>query len=122
MVKDTGGRTVICGIAGKTKEGFLLWGPYKRFPPGRYEAKITMKVQNIKNKSAPAAIFDAASSKGTIIHVRKEIYGKDFPSPGEYMEIVTPIEIMEEVSDMELRMQYPGNADIYIDRIDIIVK
>ena len=122
MVKDTGGRTVVRGIAGKTKEGFLLWGPYKKFPPGRYEVKITIRAGNIKNKSAPIAIFDAASSKGTIIHAYKEIYEKDLLSPGKHIEIVTPLEIKEEVSDIEFRMQYPGNANIYIDRIDITVK
>ena len=120
-VKDTGNKVAVCGRIGKTQKGFLLWGPYKRFPAGRYEAKITMKAENIKDKSAPIAIFDVVSSKGTTVHAEKDIYGKDFQISGEYTEILTPLEIQKDVSDIEFRVHYLDNADIYIDKIDIIV-
>ena len=120
-VEDTDKRVVVCGRIGKTQKGFLLWGPYKRFPAGLFEVKITMKAENIKDKSAPVAVFDAVSSKGTIVHAKKEIYEKDFQVSDDYAEIVTLLEIKSEVSDIELRIHYLDNADIYIDRIDITI-
>ena len=131
-----------------------MWGPYKRFPAGRYEAKLTMRVENIKDISAPVAVFDVVSSKGAVVHAKKEIYWKDFPSPGQdnhthsvgvgfirpaltgvinvaptkkkipmlkYIELVIPLEVKEDVSDIEFRIDYLENADLYTDKIDIIV-
>ena len=156
-VEDTGSRVVVCGRIGKTQKGFLLWGPYKRFPAGRYEARLTMRAENIKDKSAPIAVFDVVSSKGTVVHAKKEIYETDLnlahlrcervgvglvPTHGrpqgsplrkkgnsytikvfdEYVEIVAGIKIKRDVTDIEFRIDYLENADIYIDRIDIIVK
>ena len=120
-VKDASDKIAVYGRIGKTQKGFLLWGPYKRFPAGRYEAKITMKAENIKDKSAPIAVFDVVSSKGTIVHAEKEIYRNDLKTLNDYVEIVTRLEIKREVSDIEFRIHYLENADIYIDKIDIIV-
>ncbi len=118
-VKDAENKVAVCGRIGRTPKGFLLWGPYRRFPAGRYEAKITMKAENIVDKSAPIAVFDVVSSRGTIVHGQKEIYEKDFQTFNEYVQIVTQLEIKREVSDIEFRIHYLDNADVYIDKIDI---
>ncbi len=120
-LQDTGNRFVVCARTDKTQKGFLLWGPYERFPAGTYEAKITMRAENIRDKSTAIAVFDVVSSKGTTVHAKKEIYEKDFQVSDDYAEIVTLLEIKREVSDIEFRIHYLDNADIYIDRIDITI-
>ncbi len=120
MVKDErdGNKVVVRGRA--DEKGFLLWGPYKRFPAGRYRARIVMRTENIEDKTCPVAVFDVVSSKGAATHARKEIYNRDFQASGGYAEIVTQIEIKRKVSDVEFRIYHSGNADVYVDRIDII--
>ena len=39
----------------------------------------------------------------------------------KYTELSTPLEIKRDVSDIEFRIDYLENADVYIDKIDIIV-
>ena len=120
-VKETGNKMAVRGRTGKTQAGFLLWGPYRRFPAGRYEVKITMKAENVRGNSVPVAVFDVVSSKGRIVHAAKKISAKDLGTSDRYLEIVELLEIKTEVSDIEFRIHYSGNADVYIDKIDIIV-
>ena len=59
--------------------------------------------------------------KETITRAEKEIYGKDFQIFGEYAEVVTLLEMKREISDIEFRIYYLENANVYIDKRDVIV-
>lgn len=109
----------VCGKTGKFAPGFLVYGPYEKFPPGNYKVSFRMKAPYNRTKEK-IAIVDVVSDKGTVTHGKKEIKSADFSEINRYQYISFTFNLTREVSDIEFRVYFTGKKDIIVDKITLV--
>jgi len=105
---------------GKTREGFLAYGPYLSLVRGLYVGVFRMKIGRMAD--GPVAVIEVTSDYGKKVIARRTLSGGDFEEAGVWREFTAPINITDEKSDaVELRVFYLGQTDLYVDwtRIDM---
>jgi|GEM_PF-959682 len=124
-VKDSqaSGESAVFGKANREEEGHLLFGPYRTFPTGRYNAIFRLKAGDITNKvKAPEALrIDISTDKGQTILAEKILRGTDFSSPNRYQDFVLPIDL-DKPQRLEFRVYHYGNISSWADYVYILFR
>ena len=103
------------------KNRHVLFGPYHVYPPGEYTTTFYLKVLNVTpGEIALIDVVDAWASKPDkmVILDSRKIDSSHFPDEGEYFPFTLSFSIKENRS-LDFRVMFLGNADLYIDRIEV---
>lgn len=102
--------------AQRDKPGYLIFGNYKHFPPGMYQAYFRMKMGNQKEGQEVVTLEVTRSAREVI--ARKTIRTSDFNEPFVYQDF--PITFVNDgFEELEFRTWVFGNADLWLDKISV---
>lgn len=102
---------------------FLVFGPYQRVAlPGDYVARFYLKIEN-NTVDRQLAILDIFSDRtGVLAH--KGLTGGDFKKTTAYQPFELDFTIQptypQEIHRLEFRVYFTGNADLWVDYIELI--
>ncbi|OQA52447.1 MAG: putative glycosyltransferase CsbB [candidate division WS2 bacterium ADurb.Bin280] len=95
--------------------GYLVSGPYLNLGEGRYTANFRLAIKNIKDENNPA-IIDVVGASGGL--ARAELKSKT--NNGSYQDFKLEFELLDPVSQVELRVKSAGGAELAVDYIELI--
>ena len=98
--------------AGRDHPGFLSYGPYKNFPPGRYRARF-----RLRRWPGPAPGWvEVSADKGRRSLARVELDQAHLPADGRWHDVGLEFELRG-LAELELRTYYNGRADLDLDLV-----
>ncbi len=97
------------------KERFIIYGPYIPIGIGEFTVSFNIKANNFKNAN-PIALLDVVADWGTTKLAEIKIYKEDFPI-NDYTYIDLDFETSKRYNNIEFRIYYYGNANLYFDQI-----
>jgi hypothetical protein len=105
------------------KPEFLVFGPYQRVVlPGNYVGRFHLKVQDNTIVDQVAILEVFSNIAGTL--ALKILTGKDFIETNKYQAFELDFTIQptypSEVHRLEFRVYFPGNANLWVDYIELI--
>jgi len=100
----------------KRAKGYVLYGPYRRYPKGHYTVEYLIKGNNVSPENA--LLLDACTDYGTKIFVSRFLKGKDFIG-GKY-QIFTLQFSLDRERILEFRVKNLGESDFWIDEVKIL--
>jgi hypothetical protein len=117
-VKDdsASNHAAVAGRTGISKTGCLFYGPYLTIQKGRYIVDVLLKTNNNTIKDE-VAVFDIVSNSGRLTHGKIIIRGFEFKGKNEYQDFSFKLILENEARDIEFRLFYYGDVDIWADRI-----
>jgi hypothetical protein len=98
-------------IVSTGEEGFLIYGPYVFLPKGNYEAKLLGDFSGLIN----GAWIDITCESGTRT-LTQLIFDS---SPELLLEIVIPFKLIDDVTDLEVRLWVTASANCSLDSLTI---
>jgi len=101
------------------EENIFIYGPYRRYPAGRYEVTFLVKTDDASCEEA--AILDVAASYGKEIIASKVLKGSDFEEEEEYLKFKLPFSLDRE-KILEFRVLSCGGVSLWVDEIVINLK
>lgn len=111
--QDSG--NVISARVGRDKAGFISFGPYKAFAPGRYWAKFRLR-RPPGGPPAPPGWVEVSTAQGTVSLVKAELTGQILPADGNWHDVPLEFEL-KTLSDLELRTWYNGQGGLDLDLV-----
>jgi hypothetical protein len=108
---------VVRARAVRHKKGFLCFGPYKAFPPGRYVAAFRVR----RPKDRPAADpgwVEVSADKGQRALGKLRLNGEVLPPDGTWHDVKIPFSLAV-TTDLELRTFFSGREDLDLDVITV---
>ncbi len=99
------------------KENTFIYGPYIPIGIGNFTVRFYMKATKFKN-DYPFAVLDVAADFGTTQFIVKKISKSDF-NGNNYKYIDLDFSTKKRYNNVEFRIYYYGNADIYFDHIEL---
>ena len=100
--------------------GFLAYGPYQIFSPGKYVASFRLKTDNTKTRKTVATL-DIAADTGQDVLKKRELRGRDFEKTQSYQLFQLSFSLQEE-KHLEFRVHFPAEADVWLDAITVTVQ
>lgn len=94
--------------------GFVMFGPYVAFVPGKY--RVTVKGSIPSLKSGGEVRFDAVSAAATAVHGEQTV-NSAVPQIGNIAEF--DITVPEGVTDLEVRAAVTEGADVRIESYEL---
>lgn len=104
----------------QSREGYLVYGPYHKYPPGKYEVGFRMKYvsgQECPPGQAIAEIDVTRNMSETIVASRK-LWERDFQQNNGYHTFALPF-FLESSPKLEFRAFASECAEVWIDRITV---
>ncbi len=119
MWSGTGKRAGNAWVAkrAKDKAAHLVYGPYLEYLKGEYQVNYRLKT-NDNTSSEVIAEIDICKDHGRTILGRKEIKGTDFKRASEYKTFSLSF-LHSGQGNLEFRVFFTGEADLWIERIDL---
>jgi len=114
--KNASADSAVYARKGKDPAADIVFGPYRRYRPGRYKIGFRLKAKEKINK--PICTIKAVIACSNIILAKKTLTGRDFLSKNKYEYHYITIDL-ENPCVLEFKLQFKGNTDIYIDNIKI---
>jgi len=111
---SAGAATALTGLGEK---GYIVFGPYERFPAGRYRVIFRLRVED-PPPSAPVAVLDVTSDFGQTVHRRVELFGADFARGRVYREFGLTFHLAQ-ATELEFRVYAPGGASLWADAVRV---
>lgn len=96
----------------------LIFGPYVRIHPGRYRVEFTMKSGD-NTLPGHLATLDVFTHEDGYPRAMRNITGADFTAPDHYQSFALDFETDHTLEDVEFRVQYGGQGELWLDRIDL---
>ena len=105
----------------RDKRGIMVYGPYESLPNGIYEVEFWLRCQPIHpgQPDKKVAIIDVAANVGRNILVKKALVSKDFLASQDYQKFPLIFEVSDETSDLEFRVHFLAQGDLWADRITL---
>lgn len=94
-------------------EGWLQYGPYSTFPSGEYKAIFRMKIDK-RESGREVTTIDIASRMSKKVLNKMELKTDDFIKGGVYQDF-TLLFSLKSPQELEFRVYYKNNADLYVD-------
>jgi hypothetical protein len=113
----SGGEAVFAD-ASIDEEDYLVFGPYRTFPSGKYKAFFKLKIEDNKY-SREVARIDITTNKGRTVLSQKLIRGSDFDSSNLYQDIALPF-ASEESQRLEFRIYFYKKVNLWADCIYLL--
>ncbi len=102
-------------------EKHVVNGPYIPIGMGNFKARFYVKTDPIINDDT-IALLEITADAGMTKLVSKKISLSDFNSPGEYEYIDLEFKTSKGYNNIESRIYYYGNADLFFEHIKLIEK
>jgi hypothetical protein len=102
------------------KEKYIVFGPY--IPLGIGNFKVQYNIKTVPKNDDIFALLDVTAEWGQNQLAAKKISKNDFISVGKYEYIELEFETTKRYSNIEFRILYYGNADLYFDHVKLIEK
>jgi Tol biopolymer transport system component len=102
------------------KAGFLVYGPYKSYAPGKYVASFRLKTDRTAFQES-VAVVDIATDAGKTILAQKELKGNDFLEDKLYQEFQIPFSLKES-RILEFRVYFLDTGDLWVDKVTVTIK
>lgn len=112
--KVSGGWAVL-GSAKEGREGFLVFGPHRTYPIGKYLARFRLMASDLDEKRNLARL-EIATDNGKIILNYRDIKGTDFIKSGISQDFLVPFTISQNTA-IEFRVHFYKIKDIWVDCI-----
>jgi hypothetical protein len=96
---------------------YPVFGPYRRYPAGRYEARFRLRLDAGAPAVPDAAVVDVSTDRGLRQLGARAVAARDVGGDG-YREVPVPFDL-EAPAVLEFRVFHPGTAGLWIDRVDI---
>ena len=94
----------------------IVFGPYRKYPPGEYTATFYLKIAN--PVPGDIALVDVATLRGHEVLTSDRINDSRFSGRDGYVPFRL-IFSLDKFRELEFRVMFIGNADLYVDRIEI---
>jgi hypothetical protein len=98
--------------------GYALYGPYRRHPPGRYEAVFRLKVDGGASGDGEVALVDVSADRGRRELAARAVTAAMLAPAGGYRDVALPFTV-DAPAVLELRVLHRGRADLWIDRVSV---
>jgi hypothetical protein len=98
--------------------GFALYGPYRRYPPGRYEAVFRVKLDGSASGDGEIAVVDVSADRGRRQLAARGLTAAMLAPPGGYRDVALPFTV-DGPAVLELRVLHRGRAGLWIDRVTV---
>jgi hypothetical protein len=104
-VKDASSTSAFVMNSGVENSGVLWFGPYIDLNPGLYKITYVLKVNDATppKQSDFLLTVDVAHSNGQVTVAKKDIFGSDISSNGEWLNITSIFGLTQPVQDVEFR-------------------
>ncbi len=100
----------------------MVYGPYREYPAGEYEATFWIKVpKEAKNNKDALAVLDVAANYGQQTLNKMPLFLYDFQEKGVYEPVILSFSL-NKPEVLEFRARYLRKEPLYIDRIEITKK
>jgi hypothetical protein len=103
-------------IPGRTPRGPVWSGPLRRYPPGRYQLWIRLKLDHAVTGSFAHCGAELASQSGAL--GGRELLGSEVPEPGRYVELAVPFTVGR-AAVLEFPCAYRGGVGVWFDRLRV---
>ncbi|MGD9124637.1 MAG: hypothetical protein PVG60_06060 [Desulfarculaceae bacterium] len=100
---------------GRDKPGFLSFGPYWVYPPGRYLVRFRVR-RGAQAPKAVAGFVDVAADFGRLGLARLELAPEVLPPDQKWHEVRLVFEI-KGLTNLEFRTYFSGNCDLELDAV-----
>jgi len=112
---EASGEAAVYVAAGRPAS-YPLFGPYRRYPPGRYEAMFRLKLDHAVE--GEVAVIDVSADRGRRQLAAQAVTGRDLSAPGRYQEVRLPFTV-DRPAVLEFRVLHRGPAGLWIDRVTV---
>jgi hypothetical protein len=106
--------------AEKDKPGFISYGPYTVFPPGKYLARFRLR-RPAGDKAAESGWIDVSTAKGTKALAKTSLTSDNLPADGRWHDVPLEFEL-KDAAELELRTWYNGQGGLDLDLILVSFK
>ncbi len=113
----SGKRAAYYGVEGEDKPAHLIYGPYKRFPQGEYEAVFRLKVGD-NELDQEAALLDVCA-RGSVYRAKKILKATDFHEKNTYQDFSLNFHNPGEEKNLEFRVWATGKVDLWVDKVTL---
>ncbi len=98
---------------------FVTFGPYASLVPGSYVAHFVMRVDGVEQTGAVAQV-DVVADYSRVTLGTRTVRTSDFAATSGYQPMTVPFEVSEPLDNVEYRVVYAGNAELWLDEIEIV--
>ncbi|HEV8673642.1 MAG TPA: hypothetical protein VGX21_06315 [Methylomirabilota bacterium] len=114
---DASGGYAVHARAG-TPESYATFGPYRRYPPGRYEAVFRVRLDGPSSDAEPLAVVDVSGDRGRRQFAARPVMAAALAPAGRYHDLTLPFTV-DEPAVLEFRVLHRGRAGLWIDRVTV---
>lgn len=96
----------------------LVFGPYVRIHPGRYRVEFTLKIGG-DTLPGRLATLDVFTHEDGYPRATRDITAADLTAPDQYQRLALDFETDHMLEDVEFRVHYGGQGELWLDRVDL---
>lgn len=115
-----GNRAVYHNVNQSPTAGFLMFGGYRDYQPGIYEAAFRLKIGD-HHITAPVVRIDVMAEYGKTCLAQLDLRGTDFRD-NRYTSVVLPYRLKDYTRRVEFRVYSYGTTDVWADAVSIIFR
>jgi hypothetical protein len=97
----------------------LAFGPWVSMQPGRYRVEFRLKIPD-GTQQGRVATLDVFSNQAGGALAGRDIDAAEFDAAGRYAVFALDLEIREPLPDVEYRVLYPGNGEVWLDSVRVV--
>ena len=114
---EASGGVAVYAAAGRP--GFYpAFGPYRRYPPGHYEALFRLKLDPDVRAMGEVAVIDVSAERDLRRLAVQAVTGRDLFEPGRYHELRLPFTV-DRPAVLEFRLLHRGRVGLWVDRVTV---
>jgi hypothetical protein len=113
---NASGGTAGYATPARTVRDAVWTGPLRRYPPGRYQLWVRLKLDHPVAGAFARCGVELASRSGEL--AGRELMGAEVPEPGRYVELPVPFTVTRPAV-LEFPCAYRGGVGVWFDRLRI---
>jgi hypothetical protein len=106
---------VVMARAGRDKAGFISFGPYKAFAPGKYLARFRLRRTAGDLPISPGWV-EVSTAQGTVSLAKADLDDHLLPPDGNWHDVPLEFELRD-LANLELRTWFNGKANLDLDLV-----
>lgn len=108
----------LLGEEHKDKCAVMAYGPYSKYPQGKYEIRYYLKIAD-NGIIVPVAKIDITTDGAGTVLAEKEIKGTDFAAADSYQYFALYYDHTNAQAELEFRVHFLDKTDLWLDRVEI---
>ena len=105
----------VLGNINTDKPGNLTYGPWRKYPTGKYNALFRLKTDNISNQDIIATI-EVSSENGDTVLAQRDLHGYDFAENNTYQDFSLSY-FISIPTRLEYRTYFHKQANLWVDYV-----